>query len=225
MQSLITPVARIITDFDEKFGVPRQSGRVKTALGKIIFEPEFRAEDALRGIEQYSHLWLIFGFSLTEDKPFSPLVRPPRLGGNEKVGVFASRSPNRPNRLGLSVVKLEGVKNSPQGKILLVSGVDLVSGTPIYDVKPYLPDYDCVTEAKGGFSSDCKDYRLTVELDCAVPENFPQDKIETLKNCLADDPRPSYHKSGREYGMKFCGFNVKFRSNNGALVVTEITEL
>ena len=140
MQSLITPVARVITDFDEKFGVPRQSGRVKTALGKIIFEPEFRADDALRGIEQYSHLWLIFGFSLTEYKPFSPLVRPPRLGGNEKVGVFASRSPNRPNRLGLSVVKLEGVKNSPQGKILLVSGVDLVSGIFIFDVKPYLPD-------------------------------------------------------------------------------------
>lgn len=225
MHTLITPVARVITDFDEKFGVPRQSGRVKTALGKIIFEPEFRAEDALRGIEQYSHLWLIFGFSLTEDKPFSPLVRPPRLGGNEKIGVFASRSPCRPNRLGLSVVKLEGVKDSPQGKILLVSGVDLVSGTPIYDIKPYLPDYDRISKAKGGFSSDYADYRLNVEFDCEIPRGFPQDKLETLKNCLAEDPRPSYHKSGREYGMKFCGFNVKFRSKEASLTVTEIKEI
>lgn len=225
MHMLITPIAHVKTDFDEKFGVPRQSGRVKTACGTITFEPDFRAEDALRGIEQYSHLWLIFGFSLTEEKPFSPLVRPPRLGGNEKFGVFASRSPNRPNRLGLSVVKLEGVTDSAQGKILHVSGVDLVSGTPIYDVKPYLPDYDCVMGAKGGFSSDYTDYRLNVEINCAVPKNFPDEKIETLKNCLADDPRPSYHKTGREYGMKFCGFNVKFRSDKSALVITEITEL
>ena len=218
-------IARIHSDFPEKFGIPRQSGLVPQLRAKIVFEPEFRNADALRGIEGFSHLWLIWRFSAAVRETWSPTVRPPRLGGNERVGVFATRSPFRPNAVGLSCVKLEGVAHEEgSGDVLIVSGADLMDGTPIYDVKPYLPYADAHPEARGGFAPSPKE---TVAVDCP-PEllaALPDGQREALLGVLAQDPRPQYqHDPERVYGMSFGGWDVKFRVCGERLEVLSLTE-
>ena len=218
-------IARIRSDFPEKFGIPRQSGLVPQLRAKIIFEPEFRNADALRGIEGFSHLWLIWQFSAAVRETWSPTVRPPRLGGNERVGVFATRSPFRPNAIGLSCVRLEGIAHEEGlGDVLLVSGADLMDGTPIYDVKPYLPYADAHPEARGGFAPSPKE---TVEVDCP-PEllaAMPEGQREALLGVLAQDPRPQYqHDPERVYGMSFGGWDVRFRVRGERLEVLSLTE-
>ena len=218
-------IARIRSDFPEKFGIPRQSGLVPQLRAKIIFEPEFRNADALRGIEGFSHLWLIWQFSAAVRETWSPTVRPPRLGGNERVGVFATRSPFRPNAIGLSCVRLEGIAHEEGlGDVLLVSGADLMDGTPIYDVKPYLPYADAHPEALGGFAPSPKE---TVEVDCP-PEllaALPEGQREALLGVLAQDPRPQYqHDPERVYGMSFGGWDVRFRVRGERLEVLSLTE-
>ena len=218
-------IARIRSDFPEKFGIPRQSGLVPQLRAKIIFEPEFRNADALRGIEGFSHLWLIWQFSAAVRETWSPTVRPPRLGGNERVGVFATRSPFRPNAIGLSCVRLEGIAHEEGlGDVLLVSGADLMDGTPIYDVKPYLPYADAHPEALGGFAPSPKE---TVAVDCP-PEllsALPEGQREALLGVLAQDPRPQYqHDPERVYGMSFGGWDVRFRVRGERLEVLSLTE-
>ena len=215
----IQPIAYIHNDFKEKFGIPRQSGRAEHVLSRVVFEKEYRVDDALRGIDGFSHLWLIFGFSKAETAEFSPTVRPPRLGGNVRVGVFASRSPYRPNGLGLSCVKLLGVDNGD----LIVAGADLLDGTPVYDVKPYLPHADCIPQATGGYAAPHEHHRLQVTFLGGVLEKIPAEKQAGLIECLADDPRPSYQDDPtREYGMRFGDFNVKFTVNGDELRVTAV---
>lgn len=218
----IRPIAYAKTDFKEKFGIPRQSGRAPSLTATIIFTPEYRSDDALKRIDEFSHLWLIFGFSKAKREPFSPTVRPPRLGGNTRVGVFASRSPFRPNGLGLSSVKLVSVNKTPDGTTLTVSGADLLDGTPIYDIKPYLPFSDSHPDAIGGYADEKADYKLEV----IIPENLKnlidKDKLPALIECLADDPRPSYQDDGREYGMSFSGFEIKFSVIDKTLMVKSI---
>lgn len=222
-QTVIKPVAIIHTDFKEKFGIPRQSGRAPSLTARIVFTPEYRNSDAIRGIEGFSHLWLIFDFSLSHRKDFSPTVRPPRLGGNQRVGVFASRSPFRPNSLGLSSVKLVGVEEDEKdGAVLIVSGADLLDGTPIYDIKPYLPFTDCHPDAVGGYADQQKDYHLNLIFPERLKSLLPKDKLDGLIECLKDDPRPSYQNDDREYGMNFAGFEVKFKVTNDTLTVTDI---
>lgn len=218
-------IARIRSDFPEKFGIPRQSGLVPQLRAKIIFEPEFRNADALRGIEGFSHLWLIWQFSAAVRETWSPTVRPPRLGGNERVGVFATRSPFRPNAIGLSCVRLEGIAHEEGlGDVLLVSGADLMDGTPIYDVKPYLPYADAHPEALGGFAPSPKE---TVEVDCPLEllSALPEGQREALLGVLAQDPRPQYqHDPERVYGMSFGGWDVRFRVRGERLEVLSLTE-
>ena len=218
-------IARIRSDFPEKFGIPRQSGLVPQLRAKIIFEPEFRNADALRGIEGFSHLWLIWQFSAAVRETWSPTVRPPRLGGNERVGVFATRSPFRPNAIGLSCVRLEGIAHEERlGDVLLVSGADLMDGTPIYDVKPYLPYADAHPEALGGFAPSPKE---TVEVDCPLEllSALPEGQREALLGVLAQDPRPQYqHDPERVYGMSFGGWDVRFRVRGERLEVLSLTE-
>lgn len=208
----IVPVAHIRTELPEKFGIPRQSGRVPSLTGRIVFEKEFRSPDALREIESFSHLWLIFDFSEAHRDKWSPTVRPPRLGGNRRVGVFASRSPFRPNSLGLSCVKLCGVERGTRdGDVLIVSGVDLLDGTPIYDVKPYIPYADCVPDAVGGYADAESSHSLPVDFPDELLELVPEDKRETLIALIADDPRPSYQEDPeREYTIAFGELEVDF---------------
>lgn len=218
----IQPVATIHNDFTEKFGIPRQSGRAPDLLSEIVFEEEYRIPEALRGIGDFSHLWLIFDFSEAHREKWTPTVRPPRLGGNKRVGVFASRSPFRPNNLGLSCVKLVSVNpDRGSGITLTVSGADLLDGTPIYDIKPYLPYADSHPEAVGGFADQFKEHRLLV----SDPENIlsllPEDKIAALKECIADDPRPSYQDDReRIYCMRYGNFEIRFRVEEGAAIIT-----
>ena len=222
-QTIIKPVAIIHTDFKEKFGIPRQSGRAPSLTARIVFTPEYRNLDAIRGIEGFSHLWLIFDFSLSHKKEFSPTVRPPRLGGNQRVGVFASRSPFRPNSLGLSSVKLLRVEETEKdGATLIVSGADLLDGTPIYDIKPYLPFTDCHIDAVGGYADERKDYHLAVVFPDELKALIPKDKLNGLIECLKDDPRPSYQDDGREYGMNFAGLEIKFTVISKTLTVTSV---
>ena len=222
----IKPIAHIKNDFTEKFGIPRQSGRAPSVISKIIFEPEFQNDDALREIEGFSHLWLIFDFSKAHVEGWSPLVRPPRLGGNRKVGVFASRSPFRPNNLGLSVVKLERIEQTlNSGTVLIVSGADLLDGTPIFDVKPYLPFADAIPDALGGYTTDVFEYKLDVKFDNGIENLLPNDKLKGLIECLENDPRPSYHDDGREYGMTFGGFNIKFTVDENTLTIHKIEKI
>ncbi|MBE6689511.1 MAG: tRNA (N6-threonylcarbamoyladenosine(37)-N6)-methyltransferase TrmO [Ruminococcaceae bacterium] len=223
----MTPIAYIRTDFTEKFGIPRQSGRASSLTGRVVFEPQYRNPDALRGIEDFSHLWLIFDFSLAHRDGWSPTVRPPRLGGNTRVGVFASRSPFRPNPIGLSCVKLERVeKDEKDGDVLIVSGVDLLDMTPIYDIKPYIPLADCRTEAKGGYSEAKRDFYVQVVFPPELLELIPREKREALIQCLAEDPRPAYHdEPDRVYSMKFAGFDVHFEVKSGVLTVVGTDKL
>ncbi len=213
-------IAHIQTDFKDKFGIPRQSGRVPSLLGRIVFEEEFRNPEALRGIEGFSHVWLIFDFSKSHREEWSPTVRPPRLGGNTRIGVFASRSPFRPNPIGLSVVKLERVEKGE----LIVSGVDLLDGTPIYDIKPYLPFADAVPDAVGGYADEFEDYRLTVEFPEDLLSILPADKRQAAIDCLAQDPRPSYQEDDRRYSMAFAGYDIRFFVKDSTVFVTEIEE-
>lgn len=219
----IEPIAHIRTDFPEKFGVPRQSGRVEELTGRIIFEEKYRNNEALRGIEEFSHLWLIFDFSLSHSDTFSPTVRPPRLGGNKRVGVFASRSPNRPNSIGLSCVRLKGLEQTKDGTVLIVSGADLVDNTPIYDIKPYIPYTDCIPQAKGSYAEVHRNHKLKVLIPDELYPLLPEDKISALTACLADDPRPSYQNEGeRVYGMRFSDINIKFKVKDDTLYVIAI---
>ncbi len=223
-QHSIKVIARIRSDFPEKFGIPRQSGLVPELRAKIVFEPEFRNADALRGIEGFSHLWLIWQFSAAVRDTWSPTVRPPRLGGNERMGVFATRSPFRPNAVGLSCVKLEGVaQEDGLGSVLIVSGADLMDGTPIYDIKPYLPYADAHPEALGGFAPAAKE---TIRVECApeLLESVPERQRAALLGVLAQDPRPQYQDDPkRVYGMSFGGWDVKFRVQSGTLEVMSLT--
>ena len=208
----IKTIARIQSDFPEKFGIPRQSGLIQELKAKIIFEPEYRNPDALKGLEGYSHIWLIWGFSKAVRKHWSPTVRPPRLGGNQRMGVFATRSPFRPNPLGLSLVRLDGIEPTEEsGSILRVSGADLMDGTPIFDIKPYLPYVASYPDACGGFGTAQKDYRLDVDCPPAYFELIPPEHRDALLAILAQDPRPSYQQDpSRIYGMKYAMMNVKF---------------
>lgn len=223
-------IARIRNAFPTKFGLPRQSGLVPELISTIVFEPEFRVPEALRGIESYSHLWLIWEFHQAiregEKQEWKATVRPPRLGGNTRMGVFATRSPFRPNPLGLTVVKLLAVEDSPEGKVLVVSGADMMDGTPIYDIKPYLPYVDSVPEAVGGFTEGTADYHLDVEFPDELLARVPENMRETLLGVLGQDPRPAYqHDEDRVYGLPFGGMDVKFTVKDGVLAVIDIVEV
>lgn len=216
-------IARIRNPYDSKFGVPRQSGLVGQVISTIVFEPEYRYAEALRGIEEYSHLWLIWSFDKAEREGWSPTVRPPRLGGNQRVGVFATRSPYRPNAIGLSCVKLEGVEKGSEGTVLKVSGADLMNGTPIYDIKPYLPYADCHPEATGGFTDRTAKRTVKVEIPDGVSGRMNTEDLEALKAVLREDPRPAYQDDPeRTYAFEFGGKHVEFRVEQGILTVTEI---
>ncbi len=220
----ITPIAYIKSDFPEKFGIPRQSGLVEELTATVVFQPPYRVPDALRGLEGFSHLWLIWEFSQARREGWSPTVRPPRLGGNKRLGVFATRSPFRPNPLGLSCVRLLEIRQDrEQGTVLVVSGADLLDGTPIYDIKPYLPYADCKPEAVGGFAARPKGADLAVDCSPALLDRVPEDKRAALLAVLAQDPRPQYQDDPeRVYGMAFAGLEVKFRVAGERLTVTEI---
>ena len=217
-------IARIRTDFPTKFGIPRQSGVVESLRGRIAFAPDYRNPDALRGLEGFSHLWLIWQFSQAVRESWSPTVRPPRLGGNVRMGVFATRSPFRPNPIGLSCVRLERIEQHPQwGPVLWVAGADLMDGTPIYDVKPYLPYADCRPEAVGGFASQPKEASLRVECPLELLEPVEESRRAALLGVLAQDPRPTYqHDPDRVYGLAFGGWEVKFTVAEDVLTVREI---
>ena len=217
-------IARIHSDFSGKFGIPRQSGLVEELESAVVFEPEYRREDALRGIEDFSHLWLIWGFHKAVRESWSPTVRPPRLGGNTRMGVFATRSPFRPNPIGLSSVKLLGVEHHPEyGHILRVAGADLMDGTPIFDIKPYLPAADCHPEALSGFAGPVRDYHLEVVFPQQWLDQVPEGKRSALQGVLAQDPRPSYQDDpDRVYGLTFAGLEVKFTVSDGVLTVCRV---
>lgn len=210
----IKPIAFIKTDFKEKFGIPRQSGIIENIMGEIIFEKKYRNPDSLRGIEEYSHLWLIFDFSKNHRDSFLPTVRPPRLGGNKRVGVFATRSPFRPNNLGLSCVKLEGIKKDKDlGNILVVSGVDLLDNTPIYDIKPYIPYCDCKPQAKGSFSDEFKDYKIDVFYDKNIFKNVPNNIKEQIIKIIEQNPKPAYKNQEKTYKFLFSDYEICYFSD------------
>lgn len=218
------PIARIHSEFGSKFGVPRQSGLVESLSATVVFEPEFRNADALRGLEGFSHIWLIWVFDQSVRQGWSPTVRPPRLGGNTRMGVFATRSPFRPNPIGLSSVTLEAVEDTPHdGTVLRVRGADLVDGTPILDIKPYLPYVDCRPEASGGFASAPAAPTLTVEIPPRLLEQVPPERRQALEGVLALDPRPRYQEDpNRIYGLSFAGLEVRFSVTGSHLTVREI---
>lgn len=219
-------IARVRNDFPTKFGIPRQPGLVPQMISKIVFEPEYRVAEALRGLEDFSHIWLIWEFHQARREKWSPTVRPPRLGGNTRMGVFATRSPFRPNSIGLSVVKLEGIVNDgPNGTVLLVSGADMMDGTPVFDVKPYIPYADCLPEATGGFTQRTEKRQVSV----AIPENLlaliPAEKREALRGILAQDPRPAYQDDPeRIYGFGYADLEIRFRVQTGVLTVIDVTK-
>lgn len=223
-QSALHIIARIHSDFPTKFGIPRQSGLVEELKATIVFEPEYRNPDALRGLEGFSHLWLIWQFSQAVRKDWSPMVRPPRLGGNTRMGVFATRSPFRPNPIGLSCVGLAGVElHTPQGPVIHVTGADLMDGSPIYDIKPYIPYADCRPQAVGGFASVPKEATLEVEIAPELLAQVPGELREALLGVLAQDPRPTYqHDPERVYGMAFGPLEVRFTVAEPVLRVREI---
>lgn len=220
-------IARIHSDFSAKFGIPRQSGLVDSLRAQIVFEPEYRNPDALRGLEGYSHIWLLWQFSQAQREDWSPTVRPPKLGGNTRMGVFATRSPFRPNAIGLSSVKLVSVElNTPQGPILTVAGADLLDGSPIYDIKPYLPYADAHPEASGGFALSGSERLLEVAFPPHMLEQLPEDRRQAALDVLAQDPRPGYqHEPGRRYGMEFAGFDIRFVVDEDVLTVVEVRRL
>ena len=219
MEYTIKAIAHIRSDFPTKFGIPRQAGIVEELEARIVFEPEYRNPDALRGLEGFSHIWLIWQFSQAVREDWSPTVRPPRLGGNTRMGVFATRSPFRPNALGLSCVRLLGLEDSPEGWTLRVAGADLMDGTPIFDIKPYIPYADCKPEAACGFAPDPGE-RLEVEILPEAEKQIPPEKRDALRGVLANDPRPRYKQEGeRVYALEFAGLEVKFQVKDNVLRV------
>lgn len=222
----IKPIGKVETDFKEKFGIPRQSGRIEEIEGVLEFYPPYCEQNYFKGIEQYSHLWIIWGFSENEQKKKHATVRPPRLGGNERIGVFASRSPFRPNNLALSCVKLKKVINTG-GKIsLIIGGADMLDGSPVYDIKPYIAYTDCVTDAKSGFAQIQKDHSLKVSGKSELLELLPQEKRRALIKILADDPRPAYQNDeSRIYGFEYAGYEIKFLVKGETLEITDIFKI
>lgn len=220
----IQVIARMHSDFSSKFGIPRQSGLVEALRSTIVFEPEYRNADALRGIADFSHLWIIWQFSEAVRQGWSPTVRPPRLGGNTRMGVFATRSPFRPNNLGLSCVRLLGVEHTAEyGTVLHVGGADLMDGTPIFDMKPYIPYADCQTEATGGFTDTADDFLLQVDFPADLLGRLPEEKREAAIQVLSHDPRPSYQrKPDRIYGLTFAGYDIRFQVREKHLRVIDI---
>ena len=227
MEFKIVPIAHIRTDFPEKFGIPRQSGVVAELKGQIVFEPEFRNPDMLKGLEEFSHLWIIWQFSENLDAAgnvrWSPTVRPPRLGGNTRLGVFATRSPFRPNPIGISVAKIENIElNTPDGPVINVRGADMVDGTPIYDIKPYIPYADSIPDAKGGFTDNMeyKTLNVTWQID---KKDIPEDVCQSLEKILSNDPRPHYQNDpDRIYGMSYAGYEVKFRVSGDVVFIIQV---
>ena len=220
----IQVIARMRSDFATKFGIPRQSGLVEALRSTIVFEPEFRNPDALRGIEGFSHLWIIWQFSQAVRQGWSPTVRPPRLGGNTRMGVFATRSPFRPNNLGLSSVRLLGVETTIEfGTVLHVGGADLMDGTPIFDIKPYIPYGDCHPDAVGGFTDTAGEFLLKVVFPDELLSRLPEEKRAAAIGVLSHDPRPSYLRTpGRVYGLTFAGFDIRFTVDGDTLTVAEV---
>lgn len=223
-QAAMKIIAHIRSDFPTKFGIPRQSGLVEELTARIVFTPEYRVPEAVRGLEDFSHIWLIWQFSKAVREDWSPTVRPPRLGGNTRMGVFATRSPFRPNAIGLSCIKLLSVEPStPEGPVLTVAGADLMDGTPIFDIKPYIPYADCQPDATGGFTDTAKDFLLDVEFPPELLSRIPQDRRAALLGVLSHDPRPSYqHSPQRVYGMAFGDFDVRFRVEGSTLHVVDV---
>lgn len=226
MQIPMNIIARMKSDFPTKFGIPRQSGLVQELQSTIVFEPKYRNADALRGLEDFSHLWIIWQFSEAVRPDWSPTVRPPRLGGNTRMGVFATRSPFRPNEIGLSCVKIIGLEQTKDcGTVVHVAGADLMDGTPILDIKPYIPYSDCQPEATGGFTDNADDFLLDVQIPFWLLDKVSKEKHSALIGVLSHDPRPSYQKdSDRVYGLDFAEFNVRFQVADKVLTVTEITK-
>lgn len=228
-------IAKIYTDFPTKFGLPRQSGIVDELCGTIVFEPAYRNPDALRGLEGYSHLWILWGFSESfasakkesDITAWSPTVRPPRLGGNQKVGVFSTRSPNRPNKIGLSCVKIQKIEyDGANAPTIRVAGIDMMDGTPVYDIKPYLPYVDSHPGAKGGFAAEHLEDNLEVEFPEELLRKIPEEKRQALGKVLEQDPRPSYHHDEtREYGFEFAGFEIKFTVSENKAIVYYVSKI
>ena len=227
MDAKIRPIATMRSDFSTKFGIPRQSGLVESLRSTIVFEPEFRNADALRGIEEFSHLWIIWQFSESLTDHWSPTVRPPRLGGNARMGVFATRSPFRPNSLGLSCVKLIGLEETKTlGTVIHVAGADLMDGTPIFDIKPYIPYADAHPDALSGFTASASDFLLSVDFPDALLAKLPNNKQAAIVDLLSHDPRPSYQNDpARIYGLNFAGFDIRFTVENETLYVKEVIHL
>lgn len=217
-------IAHIETDYTTKFGIPRQSGLNNEVKGRIVFTKEYRVPEAFRGLEDFSHIWILWQFSEAVRDTWSPTVRPPLLGGNKRVGVFATRSPFRPNNIGLSCVKLEKVEYTKnEGPVLIVSGADLMNGTPIYDIKPYLPFADSIPDAVGGFTENLEERKLTVNFTEGVADKFPEEKLSALISVLEGDPRPSYqNEPEREYGFSFAGYEIGFKVREKTLTVVRI---
>ena len=227
MDITVHPIAHMCSDFPTKFGIPRQSGLVANLRSTIVFEPQYRNADALRGMEDFSHLWIIWQFSEAVRKEWSPTVRPPRLGGNTRMGVFATRSPFRPNSIGLSCVKLIGLEQTAeQGTVIHVAGADLMDGTPILDIKPYIPYCDAHPDALGGFTAYTGDFLLKVDFPAELLEQLPEDKQEAALEVLSHDPRPSYQADQKRlYGLSFAGFDIRFTVENETLYVKEVKKL
>ena len=226
-EETIQVIARMHSDFATKFGIPRQSGLVEELKSTIVFEPEFRNPDALRGIEGFSHLWIIWQFSEAVRQGWSPTVRPPRLGGNTRMGVFATRSPFRPNNLGLSSVKLLGVEQTEKyGAVLHVGGADLMDGTPIFDIKPYIAYGDAHPDARGGFTDRAGDFLLNVDFPATLLSRLPEEKRDAAIGVLSHDPRPSYQRQpDRIYGLTFAGFDIRFQVQDNVLTVKEVNKV
>lgn len=226
MPILMNTIAKMHSDFPSKFGIPRQSGLVQELRSTIVFEPQYRNADALRGLEDFTHLWIIWQFSEAVRDGWSPTVRPPRLGGNTRLGVFATRSPFRPNEIGLSCVKIAGIEQTADhGTVIHVSGADLMDGTPILDIKPYIPYSDCHPEASGGFTDSADDFLLNVHIPDSIEEIVPEEKRNALRGVLSHDPRPSYQKdASRIYGFVFSGYEIRFRVEDKNLYVIQITK-
>ena len=227
MDITIHPIATMKSDFPTKFGIPRQSGLAQSLRSTIVFEPQYRNADALRGLEDFSHLWIIWQFSEAVRSDWTPTVRPPRLGGNTRMGVFATRSPFRPNSLGLSCVKLIGLeKTADLGTVIHVAGADLMDGTPIFDIKPYIPYSDCHTDALGGFTTSADNFLLDVNFPPELLLKIPAEKRDALIEVLSHDPRPSYQNNpDRLYGLRFSNFDIRFSVHNDMLYVKEVIAL
>lgn len=227
MEVPLKVIAHIESDFDSKFGVPRQSGLASSLMARVVFKPEYRTPEAFRGIEEFSHIWIIWDFSESHKDRWSPTVRPPRLGGNTRIGVFATRSPFRPNPLGLSCVKLERIEfDKKDGPVLVISGADMMNGTPVFDIKPYLPSADSVANASGGFSEKNIKKTLQVVWDDAQTADFPENKKDALRQVLELDPRPAYQDDpNRIYGFSFAGYEISFSVKNDTLFIKNIYKI